>query len=148
MEEIIKVSGHVRITIKDNGIVTEVREHKNLIMREAKTILAKRLANDGSYANSYIDRISFGTSAAAAVDTQTNLQGVIATPAAAITVTYPAYNSVKFAAVLLGTEGATNTYQELGLFGVDEKMFSRLVIAAIAKAADREISVEWTISFQ
>lgn len=148
MQELIRVTGEVRITITEADGSQEIREIKNLVMRETKTILAKRLANDAGYADAHVDRISFGTSDVAAVDDQTNLQGTVATPAAAIAVAYPAYNSVKFTATLLGTEGGTATYQELGLFTVDEKMVSRVVIAPIAKSADRKIQVDWTISFQ
>lgn len=148
MDEGIRVRGDVTITITDKNGNAEVREHKNLVMQVGKTILAKRLANDAAYANSYIDRISFGTSSAVATDSQTNLLGTVATPVAAITIAYPAYNSVKFSATLLANEGGSNTYQELGLFGVDEKMFSRLVIAPITKSTAYQIAVDWTISFQ
>ena len=148
MNDLVRVTGTVRITIIEADGRQELIEIKNLVMREAKTILAKLLANDAAYANAYIDRISFGTSDVAAADDQTGLQGTVATPAAAITITYPAYNSVKFTTILLGTEGGTATYQELGLFAVDEKMFSRVVIAPIVKSADRQIQVDWTISFQ
>lgn len=146
MHDRITVRGDVKITIRNKGQIVEVIEQKNLVMREGKTILAKRLA--GAYATSMIDRISFGTSATAAADTQTALQGTEVTPAAAITITYPAYNSVMFSNTLLGNEGGTNTFQEIGLFAQDEKMFSRIVIAPITKAADRSIEVDWTISFQ
>lgn len=154
MQEQISVVGDVKVSvIKEDGHV-EVMEKKNLVMREGKTILAKLLAHDGSYTSSYIDRITFGTSNTAADDQQTNLQcdaGDRKTPAAAITITYPAYNSVMFASTLLSSEGngtPTPAYKEIGLFGVDDKMFSRIVIPTVEKTTEYRIVVEWTISFQ
>jgi hypothetical protein len=148
MQDHIQVRGDVKITITHESGTKEVRHIRNLVMRVGKTILAKRLANDGSYASSYVNKISMGTSNSAASDTQTDLAGTKATPAAAITVTYPAYNSVMFSSALLGTEGNGNTYQELGLFAADNKMFSRTVIAAIVKSSSYKIAVDWLLTFQ
>lgn len=149
MLESINVRGDVNVTIThlESGD-QEVREYRNLVMQVGKTILARRLANDGAYINSFVNRISFGTLATATVDSQTNLLGTIVSPAAAIAIAYPAYNSVRFSATMLGTEGGSNTYQEIGLFASDGKMFSRLVIAPVTKSTAYQISVDWTISFQ
>ena len=146
MEEIIKVRGDVKITITGpDG--DEIREYKNLVVNNGKTILARLLGHDVAYAEEYISKIAFGTSGDAPVVTNTALGAEVLAKTA--TVSYPAYNSVMFSAVMLDTEGGANTFQEMGLKSYNGNiLFSRLVIPAITKSALYKIQVDWTISFQ
>ena len=147
MQDSINVRGDVTITLTGPGNQIEVREYKNLVVNNGKTILARLLGHDVAYINEYIDTIAFGTSGDAPVVTNTALGGEVLAKAA--TVSYPAYNSVMFSATMLDTEGGANTFQELGLKSSGTGiLFSRLVIPSITKSSLYKIQVDWTISFQ
>lgn len=146
MEEKIGVRGDVIITITGKDGKQEVREYRNLVVNDGKTILAKLLGHDVAYTDEYINRIAFGTSATSPVVTNTALGAEVLSKA--VTVTYPAYNSVQFSATMLDTEGGVSTYQEIGLKSqATGKLFSRLVIPAITKSSLYKIQVDWIISF-
>jgi hypothetical protein len=142
--ESIKVTGDVKITITGIDGSREVRELKNLVVTNGKTLLCSLLA--GVVAQ-FVRYIAFGTGATAPVVGNTALEAFVLSKA--VTVTYPAANQVKFAAEMTTSEGNGNTFQEIGLYcATDNNMFSRLVIASISKTVAYRIQVEWVISFQ
>jgi len=147
IKEIINVKGEVKVSlIYEDGRV-EVHDHQNLVMRVGKTLLAKLLAHDPAYVNEYISKIGFGTGSAATADTQTALQAQVLTET--VTVSYPAYNSVMFTAVMGVSDGGTSSYQEFGLLSnASSILFSRVVTSPLTKSSLFRIQVEWTISFQ
>lgn len=144
----ITARGDVDITlIAADGTVVGTTELRNLIVDVGKTILVKRLAGDATYAAEQVAKIAFGTSSTAASGSQTALGAEVLVKDA--TISYPAYNSVKFTATMETNEGGSNTYQELGLKSAGTGiLFSRVVIGAIVKSAAYKIQVEWTISIQ
>lgn len=145
MEEFIKARGDVVISkIYDDGR-REVVEKKNLIVNVGKTILAKRLANDASYASDYVSTIAFGSGVTAVASGNTAME--LQRFTAAVTPTYPAYNQVTFTATMGAAEGGSYTYTELGLLTAAGKMFAHLIISAITKSAAYKLQAEWTISF-
>jgi len=146
-QDSIKVKGEVDITILYNDGTTEKRHYDNLVVTNGKTILAKRLAGDVAYASDQISKIAFGTNGTAAVVGNATLGAEVLSKA--VTVSYPAANSVMFSATMLDSEGGTSTYQELGLKShTNNILFSRLVISPITKSNLYKIQVDWTISFQ
>ena len=147
--ETITMRGDVRIWIEDdNGKRVLHEEKKNLIVNGGKTLMAKLLGGDAAYKNlEHLAKIAFGTSATAAAVTQTSLLTEILVKAA--TVSYPAFNQVRFTATMESAEGGSSTYQEIGLKSdATGILFSRLVISPIVKSSAYKITVEWTISFQ
>ena len=146
-KDAVKVKGELKVSLlyEDGRVV--VHEHKNLVMQVGKTILTKLLAHDPVYVAEYISKIGFGTDPTPAADSQTALVAQVLTEA--VTLTYPAYNSVMFTAVMGVADGGTATYQELGLLtNATNMLFSRVVISPILKSSLYRIQVEWTISFQ
>jgi hypothetical protein len=140
--------GDVDITvIAEDGTIIDKIEYRNLIVDVGKTLLAKRLAGDASYASEHIGKIAFGTSNTAAAAGQTSLVAEVLSKET--TASYPAYNQVKFSATMESNEGGSSTYQELGLKSATSNiLFSRVVISPITKSAAYKILVEWTISIQ
>lgn len=149
LRENVRMRGDVKVWLI-NAITGERQLHarQNLIVRSGKTVMAKLLGGDAAYRNiEHISKVAFGTSATAAVDTQTALVSEQFVKAA--TVDYPAFNQVRFSSIMEAGEGGSNTYQELGLKSDGGNLlFSRIVIAAVTKSSAYKIQVEWTISFQ
>ena len=116
---------------------------KNLVVDDGKTLLAHLLGGGSSDA---ITTMGFGTGTTAAAATDEALEASAFT--ADVTVSYPAYNQVMFAASMGSSEGGANTYTELGLITAGATMFSRVIIPAVVKSTLYRLEVEWTISFQ
>lgn len=147
--ESVSMRGDVKVWLVDVSTGDrQLHAKQNLIVRNGKTIMAKLLGGDAAYKNiEHISKVAFGTSATAAVDTQTALVSEQFVKAA--TVDYPAFNQVRFSSTMEAAEGGSNIYQELGLKTAGGNLlFSRIVIAAITKSSAYKIQVEWTISFQ
>lgn len=134
--------------LADDGSKQLHFERKNLIVNGGKTIMARLLGGDASYRNlEHLTKIAFGTSNTAAAATQTALVAQQFEKNA--TVSYPAFNQVKFTTTMEDGEGGSFTYQELGLkSNATGILFSRLVISPITKSALYKIQVDWTVSFQ
>ncbi len=149
MEEVIRAKGTVRVSLRNvlTGEIVESHDY-NLIVSVGKTILAKLLGGDAAYAGlEHISKIAFGTGSTAAATTDTALESEQL--AKDVTVSYPAFNKVMFAATMGADEGGSLTYQEMGLKSdATGILFSRIVINPIAKSTLYEIDIEWTISFQ
>lgn len=143
-----RARGDVDISIiAEDGTIVDRIEYRNLIVDVGKTLLLKRLAGDAAYTSEQVSNIAFGTGNTAAAGAQTALVAEVLNKAA--TISYPAYNQVKYTATMETTEGGTNTFQELGLKSATSNiLFSRVVISAITKSAAYKIQVEWTISVQ
>lgn len=142
--ESIKVKGSVVITKTPvDGSDPEVITMDNLVVTNGKTLLRDLLG--GAANGKRIEKIHLGTSATAAAVTDTAITGGNKLTA---TITYPAANQVTFTATMDANTGNGTTFNEIGLISLtDEKLFSRLVITAIAKSSAYQITVAWTISF-
>ena len=147
MEDIIRVTGDVTLTITYLDGRIETVHLRNLVVNNGKTILSRLLGHDGSYTGEYVNQIAFGTGSTPASVGDTALEAQVLAKEA--TVTYPAFNKVMFSATMQANEGGSNTYREIGLLSAGSNgLFSRLVIAPIGKTSLYMIKVDWTISFQ
>lgn len=145
----IRLRGDVRITIEDEETgEVEIQEYRNLVVTNGKEVVAKLLGGDASYADlEEVNTIAWGTGAAAPAAGNTDLAAQQFTKTAAVT--YPAANQVTFDATMLGAEGGSFTYAEIGLktktTGI---LFSRALISPFVKSTAKKHRVVWTISIQ
>lgn len=147
MKDCLKITGKVHLTLTYFDGRKEEYHLDNMVVNGGKTIVARMLGNDASYADEYINTIAFGTGSNAPSTSDTALQTQVFEKAA--TVSFPAFNQVQYAATMLASEGNGNTFQEVGLLTEGSDMlFSRLLIGAIAKTSLYAINVEWTLSIQ
>jgi hypothetical protein len=139
----IKAQGTVKIYFRlPDGSRQLAYVKNNLVVNVGRTLLTQLL---GGGAGTAVTKIAFGSSGTAAIVTNTTLGTELLEKAA--TVSYPAYNTVMFAASMLSAEGNGNTYREIGLKNAANTLFSRLVISDVVKSSAYEIDVEWTIAF-
>lgn len=147
MNECIKISGKVHLTLTYFDGRKEEYHLDNMVVNGGKTIIARMLGNNASYVGEYIDTIAFGTGSTPPATSDTALQTQVFKKAASVS--FPAFNQVKYSATMLTSEGNGNTFQEIGLLTAGTDMlFSRLLIGAIVKSTLYAIKVEWTLSIQ
>lgn len=120
------ITGILHYDIVKNGKVLST-ENYNLTVNNSSRVLARLVGMQGTYSNSAITQIGFGTANAAASSTATNLGGTVYRKAiSSVTYSSGAPYDVQFNFTLEEDEFNGNDIWQFGLFTGDNVLFSML----------------------
>lgn len=137
--------GRVEIEVQNvrTGLVEQVVKIENLVVDNAKTVMA-HLLGGASSAEYAITKMAFGTGSTAPTEGDTGLEIPIS-PTKSITVDYPDTDSVRFTGVLESGEANGFPVHEAGLFSASQGMVARVVFGPLTKSDDFRFVFRWTI---
>lgn len=136
--------GVLELDIYRNGELVEHFKDHNVIVNDARTAMAKLIAEGDP--DSVITQIGIGSS----TDEATVADSSIHTPILTKNLeghTYPDEHQVKFTFIIDVSEANGQNISEFGLITKGGKLFARKVRGSIAKDQDIAIAGSWTIIF-
>lgn len=145
MEELIKITGNVRLVLCDQyGSVKQNLHVPNLVTTAGKTFIASRMTDTS---NAVMGFMWVGTSTTAATVSDTDLITPIAGGRLALTSSTPTANVIAYAATF-NAGVATGTITEAGIFNANSAgtMLCRTVFAAVTKGASDILTINWNVT--
>ena len=144
LADVARMSGHLRIWVRKNGELVEKMDEHNLIVDNAKTVMA-HLAG-GDVASRSIAKVAFGTNGTAPAASDSSITDPYEKQVDAVE--YPQSGQVTFHFSLGSSEANGKQIREFGLLCADGTLFARRIRSeALAKEQDITIDGEWTIAF-
>lgn len=136
-------TGTLSVAVYRHGVLLQQWEETNLVVNEARTMLAQLVAGDG--AGSAITQIGFGVGGSPAAPGNTSLSSAYVRNLTGHS--YPEAGKVRFTFALATSEANGLTIREFGLITADNRLFSRKVRGGIEKNDDISLEGVWTITF-
>lgn len=136
-------TGMLEVAIFKNGQLFDFWKDQNLVVNEARTMLAQLVAGDS--AGSAITKIGFGVGSTPADPDDTSLSSAYVRNLTGHS--YPEAGKVRFEFALNTSEANGLTIREFGLITADNRLFSRKVRGGIEKNDDISLEGVWTITF-
>lgn len=140
----VHISGRFQLLVKQSGNIIERIDDHNMIVSNAKVVMASLVGGDGT--GKHVAKIAIGTNATPPTAEDTAITGAFQKDMDSVT--YPAVGQVQFSWSIGSAEANGLAISEFGLICADGSLFARKIRSGnLTKASDITLEGKWTISF-